>query len=737
MTEAEQAQPGGRTDEQLSGAMVDGVRVNRDAEPDAFGDQGVMTGGTRIDEVKAERDVIFRDKIVNYSSNEKLRGREPAPLTVGRDVLDEVRTAFVPPTGFPALSIGRQLLIIRIGRGRGGGTAATRLLLDAGVRTVKEFASDVTLRRLTTARLEPDTGYLLRNAAASVIEELTEFEITRLGGCLGERDSRLVLTVDPRVRLPEELLERYTADIGDPPPAADILAAHLRRRLRARDPDGVRTEEILSHPTVVDMLASSAGREDRVARAASFARILADAEHAGDFDLTKIAEQLGRITDASFDAWFDALELGDRCFAIALATLPGHSYENVTEAATRLEQTLSPPVPAAPGEKRPDPFRIRRTERLDTVLARVSGRPMPTRYGVTPMELVTFIDPSLIRQILDRVWTEYPETRPDLLAWLRELARHAVRAVRYGAATSVGVFAVQAFDYVRRFVIEPWARSDDVLDRQAAAAALVSPAQDPSVSAATRTMVWEWHLDRSPLQLRNTAARAYGHLGDIETSEALDAFGHLATETRADLFQVIANSITLIIVRGDEKAALEILRRLRYWIDGPEVEPPVGSIREYRETTWEDDDADERARMFAAYYSFLTAANDAKLVEPVDDRPDATAWFGLLWLADRNPEIAAVVAELWENALVHPMSHEAASAVLTMWAINVDTDTVGREAFARLMAAAALGRRRARVAVTQLTRSWTARTDADAPLAAAAVLAALAAQSANDDESSR
>jgi hypothetical protein len=158
---------------------------------------------------------------------------------------------------------------------------------------------DVALRRLTTARLEPGTGYLLRNATASVIAELTEFEITRLGGCLGERDSRLVLTVDPRVRLPEALLDRYTADIGDPPPAGDVLAAHLRRRLQARDPKGVRTEETLSDPTVVDTLTNSAGREDRVARAASFARILADAEHAGDFDLTKIAEQLGRISSTS------------------------------------------------------------------------------------------------------------------------------------------------------------------------------------------------------------------------------------------------------------------------------------------------------------------------------------------------------------------------------------------------------------------------------------------------------
>jgi hypothetical protein len=717
-----------------------------DPEPQgsaAFGDEPMMTGGTRVDEANAEQDVILGDKIVNYALSEKVRGREPAPLTVSRELIEEVRHAFMPPAGFAEISIKHHLLIIRVGRGRGGGTAATRLLLDSGVRTVKELAPDVALRRLTARRLEPRAGYLLRNAAASVLEELTEFEIARLCESLGECDSRLVLTVDPRVRFPEALHDRYTADIGDPPAAGDVLSVHLRRRLREHDPGGRRADEILAHPTVVDMLKNSAGRDDRVARAASFARILADAEKAGEFDLTKIAEQVSRITDASFDAWFDALGPGDRCFAISLATLPGYSYEIVSEAATQLEQMLLPPVPPAPGEPRPDPFRIRRTERLDTVLARVSGRQVLTRYGVTPMEIVTFIDPSLSRQILDRVWSEYPDIRPSLLEWLRALAGHPVLAVRRGAASSVGVFAVQAFDYVRRLVIEPWAGSGEVKDRQAAAVALISPAQDPSVSAATRQMLREWHLDRSPVPLRNTAVRAYGYLGDLEIDEALDAFAHLATESRRDLSQVIANSITLIIVRGDDKAVLETLRRLRVWIDCPVVEPPEGSIRAQRETAWEQDEADQRVRLFVAFVAFLTAAADAKLVKPVDDRPDATAWFGLLWLADRSAEIAAVVADLWREALVNPVSHQAASNVLTVWAISIEDDAVGRAAFARLVAAVVQDRRRVRVVVTQLTRSWRTRTDAGAPRTAAAVLAALAgpgaetAGSGGDNESSR
>ncbi|MEV8506334.1 hypothetical protein AB0368_16075 [Actinoplanes sp. NPDC051475] len=734
MTAATEPAP---SDQELADALVEVVGAEHAAGEFAGDDYAeqtgprVMTGGARVGEVKAGDDVVFRDKIShNYFGGGTARGREPAPLSLARDTLDDVREAFVSPPGFDDLDLGDRLLIVRICGGRGGGTAATRLLLDAGAGAVKELAPDTSLRRLTAERLEDGTGYLLRNAASGVLDELTEFEIARLCAALGERASWLVLTVDPRVRLAEGLLARYIGELGDPPPALDVLTAHLRRRLRQHDPDGVRAAEILAEPSVVKLFDDSADREDRVVRAASFARILADAAQADDFDLEKIQAQLKRLTDRSFETWFDALDAGTRCFVIALATLPGYSYEIVSDLAGALEAALIPQVPPAPGAPAPDPFRVRRTQRLEAALARVTQRPITTRYGTTPMEVVRFIDPSLSRQVLDRVWTEYADIRETLLAWLRTMAEHPVGQVRHGAARAAGVFAVQAFDYVRRYVIGPWAASDIPAARQTAAMSLEVPGRDPAVSQATRRMLYEWHLDASPPYLRNTAARTYGGLlGLVDPRPALDAFAHLATASTYGLPSVIANSITRLIVRGDESAALQVMERVRTWTTGAPVEPPEGSRRAERGMTVEQAKEDTRARTFVAYLSFLTCAVDAVLVNPVDEREDAAAWHGLLWLAHRNDAVASVVADLWGSALVHPIAHRAASNVLTAWAERVDGDPVGRQALAELLVAAVREpqRTRARVSLRRLVRTWQGGRESAAPQTAASVATALTA----------
>ncbi|MEV4630439.1 hypothetical protein AB0J90_29665 [Micromonospora sp. NPDC049523] len=715
------------TDQQLSEALVEGLRgghggaeslagSDTGALPgDGYGGRGerlVMAGGTHIDEVAAEQDVVMRDKKVNnnhyYGSGPPGGGREPAPLAVSREILDEVRHAFVPPAGFDDLVVKQRLLILRVPSGRGGGTAGTRLLLDAGAVAVNELAPDTALRRLTVDQLEQGAGYLLRNAATPVIAELQEFEIGRLCEDLTKRGSWLVITVDPRNRFPDGLLSRYLAELGDSPAAVEVLTSHLRRRLGDHESGSERANEILNDAEVLALLGDSFDREDRVSRMAGFSRILADAAKADDFSLERIRSQLTRLTSASFETWFDGLDTGTRCFVIALATLPDFGYELVTDAATLLEKELVPPPTEQKEQEARDPFEVRRTVRLEAALARISYRPHQTRYGSTPMEMVRFIDPSLPRQVLNRVWTEYAEVRLTLLQWLRTLARHPVPAVRYGAAHAVGVFAVQAFDYVRRMVIFPWAASGNAYDRQAAALAVTVPAQDPALSAVTRRMVNEWHLDTFGSHWRNTAARAYGQLGLTDLDGALNAFDHLATETDHGLPAVISNSVTLLIVQGDEVTVRRVLSRLRVWTTGLVIEAPPQSQRAERIDTPQDVRNDTRARTFSGFSAFLTAAQDATLMNPVDDRPDATAWHGLLWLADGDPELHRLIAALWADALVSPIAHEAAGEVLTEWAKRVDGDSRGRAALAALMTTAVGGpeRGRARATVLRHARSW-------------------------------
>ncbi len=727
------APPSLGSDQELSDALLEGMRSDReseDARSDGLDDEDIgggsgesgdgrptMTGGTRVDEVTAHHDVVFRDKISNYYGASRAPAREPSPLPVGRDVLDDIRHAFVFPDRFQEIVVKQSFLILRVRVGQGGSTAAMRLALDAGASTIKELAPDTKLRWLTTARMENGVGYVLCNAASAVLGELNEFEVGRLREALGRQGAWLILTVDPRTPFPDSLLADCVAELGDPPSAVDVLAAHLRRQLRSHDPDGSRTAEILGDADVLSLLAESEDRDDRVARAARYARILADAAKADDFALDRIRDQLTRLNSNSFEAWFEGLDPSTRCFVIALAALPDFSYEVVSDAAAALGEALPKRAGKDADTLSHDPFAVGRTARLEAAFARVTYVSQQTRYGPTPVEIVRFLDRTYPRRVLNRIWTEHAEVRSALLQWLRDLARHPIGSVRHGAARAVGVLASQAFDYVRRYVIWAWASSTSPTDRQAAAFAVTVPAADPTLSAVTRRMLYHWHLDTSGPTWRNTAARAYGQLGLTDLDTALDAFCHLATETEHGLPKVVANCVTLLIVRSDEKGALKVLERVSAWAAGQDYDAPADSYRADTQYTRQQRNEDIRARTFTAYFAFLTAAVDAVLTEPVDDRPEAVAWPGLLWLAEHNPALHNVIARLWAEALVNPIAHATAEAVLGAWANRIDSDPCGRTALIRLMSTASRTHNHGRIrgAILRQARLWAAAKDPAAP----------------------
>src|SRR6266508_2544548 len=200
------APPSLGSDQELSDALLEGMRSDReseDARSDGLDDEDIgggsgesgdgrptMTGGTRVDEVTAHHDVVFRDKISNYYGASRAPAREPSPLPVGRDVLDDIRHAFVFPDRFQEIVVKQSFLILRVRVGQGGSTAAMRLALDAGASTIKELAPDTKLRWLTTARMENGVGYVLCNAASAVLGELNEFEVGRLREAHGRDPGR-------------------------------------------------------------------------------------------------------------------------------------------------------------------------------------------------------------------------------------------------------------------------------------------------------------------------------------------------------------------------------------------------------------------------------------------------------------------------------------------------------------------------------------------------------------------
>ncbi|MGY0236942.1 hypothetical protein [Longispora urticae] len=667
-----------------------------------------------------------------------LSHRVPIP----EEDLHKAQHAFVEPEGFRALGpmLSRhRVLVLRTRPGHGGGTAAMRLLHDAEAGRFLQFPAEIDLRRFGADEVEERTGYLVRNVTNT--SRLTELELRRLDGILGQRGSWLVVTVETHARLPDAVLAEFVADLGAPPPAETVFATHLRYLM---GPTGSQTAEaVLGDPDVIELLRASS--DARIARAADLARMFDDASQDPDFSVVEVRDRFRRLTEESFDAWFDNLpDLATRTLVIAAAVLHGGSresgfaYETVADAADDLRERLLPPPEDDKPAPREDPFARRRTELLNDALARLVSTTHRTPYGWAPVDVVRFIDPSWPQRVLHRTWHEYGGARRDLLRWLCELAVHPATAVRVHAATAVGFLSRYSFDYVRSTVLEPWADSDVLRNREAAAIAVGIPGVEPALAVPVRRMVDQWSRADSTSARRYTAALAYGSgLGLRDPDRALRVLSELAGRVDRQLLFAIRDSLGELVIHGGDDVALNVLSAMHRWALTGEQGPPVDE----RDTTSaprrsrSEENQRNKVRRYTGFFAFLGLSSTLVTREAVDGRPDGPVWPGLLWMANRGlgtegateaeQETARLVAALWRGALTSPVVNEGAKNALTRWARRVNADASGTAALGRLAVAAVDGHTRTRDIVRLLAGEWTNSDDGPAPGSAEAVLKAL------------
>lgn len=685
-------------------------------------------------------DVVGRDK-TSHGGPEVASQTAPRWLRVPAEDLALAQAAFVKPDGFDLLAPQlrrRRVMILRVAPGRGGRTATLRLLDDLGARPILQLPTDTDLRRVDASQIMAGGGCLLRDAGPGWASRLTELDLQRLNQDFARRNAWLVLVVDAKARFADQILAEYVSDLGEAPPAEEVLSMHLRHLLGP----GSREvgDAVINDADVAGLLRTLLDRPDRISRAAELAVLLAEETREVELGVALIAvrQRMARLADGNFEAWFDGLtELGDRCLALALGVLHGatregaFSFELVSEAAQSLEHRLrvedesdrdkpSPPV---------DPFAVRRGERLERIRAQLIKVNQNTPYGRLPVDVARFDDTDWPRRILTRVWREHPGVRTQLLDWLRELARHPVLRVRVHAATAVGLLSCLSFDYIRRTVIEPWSLSAHGPEREAAASALKIPADHDDFATPVRRMVAQWSRDDAAETRRCTAARAHGiSLGVRDAGYALRSLGRLAGGQQGHIsltmLQAIRNSLSDLIVNGDESVAEEVLVAVRDWaIDGRE--PPLSEAAESRQRLPKENKERQRIRQATGFYAFLGIASTLRMRAAVDDRPDAVAWPGLLWVAEGDATHHTAIAELWGRAVVDNLAHEMAGNVLWSWARTVDPDDRGRAALATLLVAAA-NRERTYLVIHRHAQNWTTdRQDQRAARTGAVVIEAL------------
>lgn len=598
-------------------------------------------------------------------------GTRTVMYQLSEETLTEIRGAFVAPPGYKQLVTavrGRPVVLLRSRDGQGKWATAARLLLASGVAQIRQLPAGSDLTSLTGDQFEAGVGYLLPDMPGSGSRALRADTLRGLENALATAGARMIITIAADMPITDTRISTYVVDLGRAVDATAVVEAHLR--WRCGDPDASR---ILGDPTVTAMLAHLINADTSCARASELARMIWENSRNGTADVARITERANRRASDDFDAWFDGLgDLPLQCLAVALAVLNGLPQQTVSEAAESLRVRLDPPPTMVPGMPlpanwelagRPAPFGATRNQRLLKIRARLLPISLPTRYGLTPTEVVRYDDPAYPQMVLDRVWQEYDDIRPQLVDWLRELGGHSMETVRVWTATAVGSLATRNFDYVVDRIIMSWARSSVEERRDNAAFALRKPAIDGALYTQVLSVVRRWSQPDGDEHLRTTAARAYGSsIGHAAPAQAIAALEELARCDDADTAIAIGRSMAEL-VEWDPGLAVQVVAAVRRWSVDRAID-----------------------RRNASQLVFLVIATELVTNVP-NARPDgdsSTRWPGLLHFAAADPTMHEIVAGLWRDALRGGLFWQEARGVWTGWAQLAEADPHACHALGRL-----------------------------------------------------
>lgn len=606
----------------------------------------------------------FRDAIAGNQFNINLAQTASVDLGTPHELDDaglrSLLDTFVVPTGLVAADA--KVVVLRAAAGYGKLALAVWLLADrAGFGKVFRFGPGVDIGKLAVDGLSKDAGYVLDDLSSTAAASLTSFDLERLVSAFGKLNGRLIITVRPETQFTDGDINRYVLDLTGRPQPRAVLERHVTWRLGP----GTRAAELLGRRDVAQLVADELPDTAPLQKAADLARLIADASGRPDQLVAVVRQRLTTLGDNDFTTWFDGLtDLYLKCFAISLAIFNGLPYEMVADTGLLLLKKFDVASATAVANKAvpeaADPFGDSRGTRLHKLRAHVDRAEVPTIYGKVPAEVVWYVDTSFPARVLRHVWQEHDRARNGLITWLRDLGGHQSQTVRIRAATAVGVLTTFAYDHMRHEVLARWAASNDVYRREAAAVALVGPAEDDDAGLrkAVHNLVEEWSRDSE--NLRATAARAYGTaIGLKNLGPALASLERIAVDDNNDDFdvvQAVCVSLAELVAHGSTEVNGRVLNLVRKWAVSRK---PLQRV--------------------VAHLAFMYTAADL-LVQ----RPDGVTWPSLLWFAYDHREHHHVIAELWARSL-SSNDYDLALTVLDEWAEYVEKDATARRAFIGLM----------------------------------------------------
>jgi hypothetical protein len=630
--------------------------------------------------------------------------------------LDEVREAFVEPTGFGTLVgevTARAVTVLRGPAGAGKDAMARAALHRAGHRSLFLLDPATDLSRFEADDLQRGAGYVLADLTQRAADALTSFELRRLDAALRGKDCRLVLTAAAAIQFTDRGVQRGVVETGERPTGTEIVASHMGWRLGIAA--AARSRRILARSDVQELLREELDGTTATA-AADLGRALADAAAAvaDDQVVARVRERQELRDGQAISHWLQNLDdLAQQCLAIGVSAFGGEAYEIVATLARDLEERLqveeSPDNPVRPRGTR---LAGTRSARLDAIHGALVDSEVSTRHGGARGKVVRFQDPGVAVKVLEHVWSEYDEIREVLPVWLRDSAAGVLPTVGVRAAVAAGVLAKHAFETVRARILFPWAADENAELRDAAAIALGVVATESGHALAAYNLVLAWSAENARPELQATAARAWRVVFERDGDERAWAWLHqLAAVEEVAVVEALCRSLTEYMALDEGRYRRDALDLIDQW-----------TVSGFHGTQ----------RRLVGELAFLYAAGD--LVEPrppqggTDGGPAADGtglWPTLLAVTERDQELRTDVAALWRQTANSPDVYEVAHEVLTEWAYLVETYPHGRSVLAALLENAAADRR-TELIIRHLAAAWIRGSEGrGAPLTGRTVLAYL------------
>ena len=577
------------------------------------------------------------------------RGQAPGP--VRSEVLTDLVNRYVPPTGYEEFVTrlsSTRLLVLRGAPGTGR-TATGLRLLDRLADSVARFGPDTDLRALTTADLEPQSGYLHELSPGSVPP--APAEVDRLRDYLAECGCYLVLIASHDIRH-RDSFDGCIADCPLPDPEEVFRQAVDYELSRLPGQEQVLRQAAITRPGGMQTPAEVHWLVEHLIST------VANSHPAVDLDLLN-----SDLATRYVSAWFEPLAglptttEGDEqvrlaSFRIALAVLNDSPFDLVAKAAEELAETIL--ITRSPRRKPGRPVFARHRE--DYVAnSRASMTPGTVKYltVTAPATIVSFDDDRLPLAVLRQVWGLH-NLRDPLLSWLESLSNDRRPQVYVRAALAIGLLTSWDFSYTFHERIEPWAMSKEPRRRWVAAVALDEASQNRDVAPVVREILDDW-CEKDSLALRWTAAIALGYdLGLRDPDDTLKELRKLGCWKDGKLAQMASWAAARIFVRGGDKPVIEALSA---WLnDDRRLVRQLGLLVVWRI-------ADMKVGELEDHFDLTDASADGRWTRLANRK----RWPLLVALADEDPGLLDPYADLVWYLTRSAQAEEKSRATLKRW----------------------------------------------------------------------